>query len=72
MIPRPTAYVLAVAVFGAAIASVYALGRKSAEADITIENEEAGNAADRASSVFERCIDAGGVFDFATGECRRH
>ncbi|WP_158525035.1 hypothetical protein [Phaeobacter inhibens] len=59
----------AMAIFAVA-ASIYGLGRESVEAEINQLNQEAGDAADQASSVFERCIDGGGVFDFATGQCR--
>ncbi|WP_299800476.1 hypothetical protein [uncultured Ruegeria sp.] len=52
--------------------SIYGLGRESAQVDVIEQNQEAGDAADQASSVFERCIDAGGVFDFAAGQCRGH
>ncbi|WP_224825778.1 hypothetical protein [Cognatishimia sp. MH4019] len=59
----------AVAIFAIAV-SIYGLGRESAQVDVMKQNQEAGDAADQASSIFERCIDAGGVFDFATGQCR--
>ncbi|KMW60776.1 hypothetical protein AIOL_000941 [Candidatus Rhodobacter oscarellae] len=61
---------LAVMVIFAIAASIYGLGRESAQVDVMEQNQEAGDAADQASSVFERCIDGGGVFDFATGQCR--
>jgi type II secretory pathway pseudopilin PulG len=70
MIPRPMLIALAVVAISAVAASIYGLGRESAEAEINQLNQEAGDAADQASSVFERCIDDGGVFDFATGQCR--
>ena len=54
----------------AIVVSIYGLGRESAELDVMEQNQEAGDAADQANSVFERCMDAGGVFDFATGKCR--
>jgi hypothetical protein len=72
----PRTYMIALALAGAvavlalAITTIHRLGRESVEAEINQQNQEAGDAADQASSVFERCIDGGGVFDFATGECR--
>lgn len=60
---------VAVAILGIA-ASIYGLGRESVQVDVMEQNQEAGDAADEASSVFERCMDAGSVFDFATGQCR--
>lgn len=52
------------------VATVHRLGKESAEADITKTNLEAQDEADKASSIFERCIDDGGLFDFASGKCR--
>ena len=51
-------------------ATIFRLGSESAVADINETNREAQDEADQASSVFERCIDGGGLFDFATGKCR--
>ena len=51
-------------------ATIFHLGSESAVADIHETNREAQDEADQASSVFERCIDGGGLFDFATGKCR--
>lgn len=56
----------------AVAASIYGLGRESTKAEITNQNQEAQNEADRASSNFSRCMDDGGVFNFATGQCQRH
>lgn len=35
------------------------------------QNNEAGNASDRARSSFDKCFDAGWVFDSSSGKCRR-
>lgn len=63
---------IACVVFAALVAftMTFELGRDAANSKINQQNQEAGDEADRASSVFERCIDGGGVFDFATGQCR--
>lgn len=65
--------VVAIAVVALAIgiaATIFRFGGESAVADINETNREAQDEADQASSVFERCIDGGGLFDFATGKCR--
>jgi len=53
------------------VANIHRLGRESVEAEVNQLNQEAGDEADQASSLFERCIDDGGLFDFATGQCKR-
>jgi len=60
---------LAIIIVGG-ITAIFTLGRESAQAEIHETNREAQDEADNASSVFERCIDGGGLFDFATGKCR--
>jgi hypothetical protein len=62
--------VAVIALIAAISATIFQLGSDSAVADINETNREAQDEADQASSVFERCIDGGGLFDFATGECR--
>lgn len=52
-------------------AQIYAQGENAALQDTNLQNQEAGDAADHHSSLFQRCIDGGGVYDFATGQCRR-
>lgn len=64
---------VAVAVFSLIIwiaITIFQLGGESAVADIKETDREAQDEADQASSVFERCIDSGGLFDFTTGKCR--
>ena len=62
------AAVLAVA--GAAYL-LYDAGRQDVTDEIERSNIEAGEAANDAAMSWRRCRDAGGVFDFASGECRR-
>ena len=62
------AAVLAVA--GAAYL-LYDAGRQDVTDEVERSNIEAGEAANDAAMSWRRCRDAGGVFDFASGECRR-
>lgn len=48
----------------------YTKGRDDHATETQKQDQEAQDAADNASSVFGRCMDDGGVFDFATGKCR--
>lgn len=54
-----------------AITSIYRAGSQGALNSIERQNNEAGNASDRARSSFDECFDAGGVFDSSTSKCRR-
>lgn len=50
---------------------VYQSGRDNALDDVEDQNDEAGNAAIEGADSWRVCIDAGGVWDFGSGECLR-
>lgn len=50
---------------------LYNAGSAGTLNSIEKQNNEAGNASDRARSSFDKCFDAGGVFDSSSGKCRR-
>ena len=50
---------------------LYDAGRQDATDEVERSNIEAGEAANGAAMSWRRCRDAGGLFDFASGECRR-
>ena len=50
---------------------LYDAGRQDVTDEVERGNIEAGEAANDAAMSWRRCRDAGGVFDFASGECRR-
>ena len=64
---------LGVAIAGALIwlyAEIRDQGADAVRTSIERQNNDARNAADDARSAYDRCLDAGGVFDFASGKCR--
>ena len=63
-------FAIVAAIIGAAT-SLYNAGRTGTLNTIERQNNEAGNASDRARSSFDECFDAGGVFDSSSGKCRR-
>jgi hypothetical protein len=52
---------------------LYRQGGESVLHSIERQNDAAGDASDQARSDYDRCVhpDSGGVYDFATGKCRR-
>ena len=67
---------LALAILGViagAAAWIYNQGGESVQIKIERQDNEAGNASDKARSDYDRCVhpDSGGVYDYATGKCRR-
>lgn len=47
------------------------LGEATSAANINRKNEEAGDAAEKRRSDHRSCVDAGRVFDFVKGTCKR-
>jgi hypothetical protein len=63
---------LGVAAAGALIwlyADIRADGARSVTSKLERQNNEAGNAADDARSAYDRCLDAGGLWNFRAGRC---
>jgi hypothetical protein len=58
-----------IAAFGCVIGWAYLQGASDVRQDVEIQNEEAGNAADKAELGWRQCLDAGGVFRFESGKC---
>lgn len=50
---------------------IYDKGRQDVTDEVERTNIEAGEAANGAAMSWRSCRDAGGVFDFASGDCRR-
>lgn len=63
-------FAIVTAIIGAAT-WLYNAGGAGERNSIERQNNEAGNASDRARSSFDKCFDAGGVFDSSSGKCRR-
>jgi hypothetical protein len=63
-------FAIVTAIIGAAT-WLYTAGGSGTLNSIERQNNEAGNASDRARSSFDECFDAGGVFDSSSGKCRR-
>jgi hypothetical protein len=63
-------FLIATLIIGAAT-WLYNAGGAGTLNSIERQNNEAGNASDRARSSFDECFDAGGVFDSSSGKCRR-
>lgn len=59
--------------WGWALNTAYQAGRQAEQAAflnrINVENENAGDIAEKWRGDLRRCIDAGGVYDFETGAC---
>lgn len=56
---------------GAAAAWLFRQGGQSVIHTIERQNHDAAATADKARFDYDRCIDGGGMFDFATGQCSR-
>ncbi|MGB3815636.1 MAG: hypothetical protein WA950_20645 [Shinella sp.] len=50
-------------------ADIRADGARSVTSRLERQNNEAGNAADNARSAYDRCLDAGGLWNFRAGRC---
>lgn len=76
---RLAVYALLAALAAGLLASMYAKGRLDgkalATAKLNAQTEQAigeiSNAADRAKFNRRLCVDAGGVYDFATSKCKK-
>jgi hypothetical protein len=73
MLPWPKIIIAAVAVFalGLLVTWIWQDGADDARRAVERQNNEAVSNADLAGLSRRECVDAGGVFDFATGRCRR-
>ncbi|MET3662516.1 hypothetical protein [Aquamicrobium ahrensii] len=64
--------ILVGAVILAVIALVYVIredGARSVTTKIERQNDAARNSADGARSAYDKCIDAGGMWNFSAGKC---
>lgn len=62
--------ILAAVAFFTYSAVLWNKGHQAATEGVEDQNEKAGTAADAAEIDLLRCLEPGGVFDFATGQCR--
>lgn len=68
------ALILAIVVaLGGAAAWFYTQGGEAVRIEIERQDNVAGTKSENARSAYDRCVhpDIGGVYDFATGQCRR-
>lgn len=71
MMPRLLALLALLAALTAGAVWFWRQGGQSVLISIERKNNASGDKSDQARSDYDRCIDGGGVFDFATGQCRR-
>jgi hypothetical protein len=64
-------YGVAAAVVLALLFFVYKAGEERGLNEVEKENRDAGNAATISREARNNCVASGGVFDFATGKCKR-
>lgn len=63
---------IGVAIVGALIwlySTIYQQGADGVRSGIERQNNEAGNSADDARSAYDRCLDAGGLWNFGARRC---
>ena len=58
-----------IAALGSAAVWIYQQGGKAVVIETERQNNAAGNLSDKARSAYDKCSDAGRLYDFATGKC---
>lgn len=71
MMPRLLGLLALLAALTAGAGWFYRQGGQAVVISIERQNNASGDKSDQARADYDRCVDGGGVFDFAAGQCRR-